>query len=576
MRTNDKPAGLTERKLLRLWPGIVIVIMQWLLRFVVPEIVPGALGLSIIGGVLLGLAIIIWWAFFSRAPKIERWLAIVLMAVALVATSYILHISIATANMGLMYIFYSIPVMCLAFIVWAVATRHLTDRTRRVTMIATILLASGFWALLRTNGMDGETHQYFAWRWSKTAEERLLSQTGNKLFTALPDSTELNSEAAWPGFRGPNRDGIIHDEKINTDWVKSPPVEMWRNPIGPGCSSFAVHGKLLFTQEQRGDYEMVTCYDLNSGKPVWIHSDRARFWDSHSGAGPRSTPTISKGRVYTLGATGIINVLNERDGSVIWSRNAAQDTEVKLPGWGYSGSPLVVDSIVAVAVSGRIIAYDLLTGKKKWSGPDGGESYSSPQLLTLDGVRQVLFMNRTNVTGFLPADGSELWKIPMTGSPIIQPNEVNENDFMISEVNETGGQGIQLISVKKESAGWTTKEVWKSNKFRPYFNDIVIHKGHVYGFEGPILTCADLEKGNRIWRGGRYGGQIILLADQDLILVLTEKGEVALVSATPDKFTELAHIPAVTGKTWNHPVLVGDMLLVRNSQEMVAFKLTML
>jgi outer membrane protein assembly factor BamB len=236
----------------------------------------------------------------------------------------------------------------------------------------------------------------------------------------------------------------------------------------------------------------------------------------------------------------------------------------------------VTDSIVAVAVSGRIIAYDILSGNKKWMGSDGGESYSSPQLLTLGGVKQVLFMNKTNVTGFAPGDGSELWKVPMKGSPIIQPSPVNENEFLISEVNDMGGQGIQLISVKNGSGSWTTKELWRSNRFRPYFNDIVVHKGYVYGFEGPALTCVDLEKGNRIWRGGRYGGQIILLADQDIILVLTEKGELALVSATPDKFTELARIPAIKGKTWNHPVLAGNILLVRNSQEMAAFKLVSL
>lgn len=573
MKTNNKSELSAKKTQLWLWPGVIMVILQWLLRFGLPEIAPAAIVIGVFGGVLLGIAIIIWWAFFSRAPKIERWGAIVLMVAALVATSFILHISIATANMGLMYVFYSIPVMCLAFVIWAVVTSRLSDKIRRITMVITILMAAGSWSLLRTNGMDGETHQYFAWRWSKTPEEILLSQTGNKVVGALPDSVDLTSEAAWPGFRGPNRDGIVHGEKINTDWVKSPPVEMWRNPVGPGCSSFAIHGKLFFTQEQRGEYEMVTCYDLNTGKLVWMHSDKTRFWDSHTGAGPRSTPTLSNGRVYTLGATGILNVLNERDGSVIWTRNAAQDTEVKLPGWGYTGSPLVVDSTVAVAVSGRIIVYDMLTGNKRWAGPDGGESYSSPELFTIDSVRQILFMNKTNVTGFAPHDGTELWKVPMTGSPIIQPNPVNENEFMISEVSEAGAKGIQLISVKNGPGGWSAKEIMRSSKFKPYFNDIVVHKGNVYGLEGPVLTCVDARNGDRKWRGGRYGGQIILLADQDLLLVLTEKGEVALVSATPDKFNELARIPAIKGKTWNHPVLAGNILLVRNSQEMVAFRL---
>ena len=209
----------------------------------------------------------------------------------------------------------------------------------------------------------------------------------------------------------------------------------------------------------------------------------------------------------------------------------------------------------------------------RWFGASRGESYSSPHLLTVDGVAQVLLLSEAGATSVAPTDGKVLWQNPW-GFSIVQPALTENGNLLISAIGTSGGVGIRRIAVRHESGEWTVEERWTSRGLKPYFNDFVIHNGYAFGFDGSILACIDLKDGNRKWKGGRYGnGQIVLLAEQDLLLVLSEEGELALVRATHNQFTELARSPAIEGKTWNHPVLVGDVLLVRNGQEMAAFRL---
>jgi outer membrane protein assembly factor BamB len=587
----------TTKRPLRLWPGVVAVALQWLLRFGLKLVVPGFTGfkLGILGALLCAVAIVVWWLFLSRAVWFERLGAIVLMIAALFATVRLNH-----ESMGPLWLAgYAVPVLSLAFVAWAVATRRLSNGLRRATMVATILLACGAWTAVRTDGITGDHVAEFAWRWSETAEQRLLAHPKDKpaAIPSIPAAPENSGErvvartggeptppkpvpaaartgADWPGFRGPGRNGVIPGVRIEADWSKSPPVELWRRPVGPGWSSFAVGGDLLYTQEQRGDEEAVTCYDVTTGKPVWTHRDAARFFESNGGAGPRATPTLSDGRVYTFGATGILNALDAGNGAVVWSRNVATDTGVRVPVWGFASSPLVVDNVVIIAAAGQLAAYDLASGNPRWVGPNGGAGYSSPQMLTIDGVAQIVLLSEAGATSVTPANGTPLWEHRWPGFlPIVQPALTADGDILISAGS---GSGTRRVAVAHGPGGWTAVECWTSRGLKPYFNDFVVHQGHAFGFDDSILACIDLQDGKRKWKGGRFGnGQLVLLPDQNLLLVLSEEGELALVGATTEQFTELARFPAIKGKTWNHPALVGDVLLVRNGQEMAAFRLSL-
>jgi len=560
--------------------------------------------------------ILVWWLLFSRVPWLERLLGVVLIVAAVFAMKPVVHPSLENGMMGNMVFVYVTPILTLALVVWAVVSRQLSTAGRRGALVAAVVLGCVPFTMIRTGGVDGDGRPDLHWRWTPSPEQRLLAQADDvapppsptpaatPAVTAAPEKpTAVEPPAAaapapapkppannvktvanpmpdapstWPGFRGPQRDALVRGVQIESDWTKSPPVELWRRPIGPGWSSFAVRGDLAYTQEQRGEEEVVSSYNLTTGKLVWSHRDRVRFWESNAGAGPRATPSVSNGRVYTLGATGLLNALDARTGASLWSRDAKADTGAETPGWGFAGSPLVVDDLVVVAVSGRLAAYDAATGSPRWQAPAGGAGYSSPHLATIDDVPQILLLRGARTTSVSPKDGTVLWE--HKGEPtvsMLQPALLPNGGILVATGDAMGGTGLHRLNVSHSASGWSVAEQWVSRGLKPYHNDIVVHKGHAFGFDGSILACIDVDQGERKWKGGRYGhGQLMLLPEQDLLLVLSEEGELALVKATPDQFTEVARFKAIEGKTWNHPAMAGDEVLVRNGEEMAAFRLS--
>jgi len=574
--SESTPPGPDSR--LRVWPGLLIVVLQWLSTFGGAIVAPGTpiQFFGMMGGPLIGtILVLLWWMFGSRADKRERRIGLAVLILGYVAANVLAH-----ESMQMVLVVHGLPFVCLAFVGWAVWSRNKLPSERTPSMVASVVVACLVWTLVRTDGVTGDLGVDFAWRWASSAEERYLAarSAAPTLEPQRAPAVLVETVPDWPGFRGANRDGVVRGVRLDTDWSASPPALLWKRPIGPGWSSFAIASGRLYTQEQQGEEEVVTCHAAATGELIWQHRDTARFWESMAGAGPRATPTLTgHGRVVTLGATGILNSLDVSDGSVVWSRNVADDSKATIPDWGFASSPLVVGDLVIVhtgAPDGKAIgAYDRATGEPRWFAAAEGASYSSGHLATVQGTEQVILLTAAGAVSVAPEDGSMLWNHawPMSGSRIVQPGFAADGDVLIG----TGfGMGLRRIAVDKTDAGWTTAERWTSLALKPYFNDFVVHRGHVYGFDGRILACVSVEDGERKWKGGRYGhGQLLLLPEQDLLLVLSEQGEIALVSADSAQFSEVARAEALEGKTWNHPVLVDDVLYMRNGNEMAAFRL---
>jgi outer membrane protein assembly factor BamB len=351
---------------------------------------------------------------------------------------------------------------------------------------------------------------------------------------------------------------------------------VWKQPVGGGYASFVIARGRAFTIEQRDTQEVVAAYDVATGRQLWTAAWTARFHESMGGDGPRATPTWADGRVYALGAMGELRCLNEATGQTAWRTNILEDAGAGNLQWGMAAAPLIVDDTVIVVPGGgrgrSVAAYDRNTGKRAWSALDDQAAYSSPMLVTIGGVRQVLIFTASRLAGISPEHGTVLWEYPWKTDYDVnaaQPLLVGENRVFISSGY---GAGAAVIEITRSADAFAVREVWRNNRMKNQFTSSVLHEGFIYGLDEAILACLDAATGAVKWKGGRYGYGQIMLASGHLI-VLTEEGDLVLVRATPDSHQEVARFPALNGKSWNHPAMSGGYLLVRNINDMAAFDL---
>jgi outer membrane protein assembly factor BamB len=388
--------------------------------------------------------------------------------------------------------------------------------------------------------------------------------------------TTTASRNYWTNYRGPRRDGK-YDQAISTSWPANGLPMLWKQPVGIGFSSFVIADGRAFTIEQRRKQEVVAAYDVATGRELWTQAWDAEF-SEENGDGPRSTPTWDQGRLYALGATGEFRCLDANTGAVIWGKNILSENQAPNLPWAQSASPLIVDDKVIVQPGGgggkSVVAYNKMTGAPVWKALDDRQAYVSPMLVELGGRRQIVAVSATRVVGLTPENGSLLWSYAWDtdmGINCSQPIVVDKNRFFISSGYD---KGAALVEVKPNGNTFTATTVWQNKNMKNRFNSSVLHNGYIYGLDEKILACIDVNTGERKWKEGRFGFGQVILASGHLVITSGETGEVVLVKATPDKYTEVARFAAVQGTTWNYPAIADGRLLVRNSAEMAAYDIS--
>lgn len=387
-------------------------------------------------------------------------------------------------------------------------------------------------------------------------------------------------ESDWPQFLGPMRNGVYGGPAISGSWPASGPSILWRKPVGEGFSGIVVRAGRLILFHRLQDRERVECLQAETGRPLWKYDYPTDYRDDFGfDGGPRATPSIWEGKVYTYGAQGVLNCLELESGRKIWSVKTHEKFGVRKGFFGAACSPLVEDGRLFLNVGGReqagLVAFDARSGRVLWTATDDEASYSSPAVATLGGRRQVLFLTRTGLVSADPKSGEVLlrfrWRARSRASVNAATPLAADPFIFLSASYGTGAVRLRVKGTELETV-WTSDESLSN-----HYSTSVIRGDHLFGFHGrqeygQSLRCVELETGRVIWsRDGFKAGTLSLAGDR--LVVLKENGELLLVGASPQAFRLIAKARILAPTVRAYPALAQGRLFVRNQKELVAVEL---
>jgi len=512
---------------------------------------------------------------FTRRP-IRWWPVIVLLIAAFVAITWVRlqadwpfqQRNLTTAKI--------VIITAILLGVWWIFLSRASWRRRLGVILGLVGLFGVLAALFRLRGVSGDLVPIPEFRWTKRAQPVTAPAIAQTSSASALQRLNDSMSPGFPQFLGPDRNGVLPGPRLETNWTAHPPTAMWRQKVGAAWSAFVIAGDICVTQEQRGQEECVVAYDLATGRQLWLHADKAHYNSVIAGEGPHATPTIVSNRVFTCGATGILNCFDLATGRRVWTRNVVTESGGKLPEWGLASSPLVVDGLV-ILHGGNSTPHSLLAlhaedGRQAWTAA-ANHTYASPSLATLAGVSQVLAFSSRAITAHDPATGTTLWESPWGSGNVVcsSPAVVGSNRVVFSSGY---GFGAELLEISRDDANSTfsARLVWKSIRLKAKFAHLFARGDSLYGLDDGMFACVNLQDGSLRWKEGRYGhGQGLLVGD--LYLLMAESGELILLRPTPDAPNELARFRVFNAKTWNPIAFSGDLLLVRNDQEAACLRM---